>query len=120
MNGLNISLKDKIDISKDDILIHSRLERLLFTDREERVGRLTFGSLIPQYFYEPADADLIADVIREVQFLIETYESELILSSIKCEVVQEGDLIGLIISLEVINSIDNRELNLEFLKVRSI
>lgn len=120
MNGLNISLKDRIDVSSDDILIHSRLERLLFTDQEERVGRLTFGSLIPQYFYEPADVDLIADVIREIQFLIQTYEPELILSSITCEVIQEGDLIGLLITLEVINSIDNKELNLEFLKVRNI
>ena len=119
MNGLNISLEE-LKISSDAELYHSRIERLLFTSRNERMGSLEFGSLIPDLFYEPADADLIADIIREIQFLIQNYERELTLSSVTCEVIQEGDLIGLLITLEVINSIDNKELKLEFLKVRSI
>ena len=110
MNGLNI--KDKIEISSGDALIHSRIERLLFTEREERAGRLSFGSLIPQLFYEPADPDLLADVLREIQFLFENYEKELILSSLTTEIISEGDLLGMLIKIEC--------LNLEFLKVRSL
>jgi len=119
MNGLNISLEE-LKISSDAELYHSRIERLLFTSRNERMGSLEFGSLIPDLFYEPADADLIADIIRETEYLITTYEKDLFLNSIECSINTENDLVGMILIIEAVNKMEEKEVVLEFIKVRSI
>lgn len=118
MRGLNIT--KETNILEDEALLYSRIERLLFTNQGERLGRPQIGSLLPKLFYEPADTDLLADILREIEYLITNYEPDLILDSISAEIVNEGELTGLLIKISCFRKKNEKLIEMEFFKVKTL
>lgn len=81
MKGLAIT-KSTLDIRKNKDLLHARLERLFFCELNSSIGMLQRGSRIPEIIDSFSSEEIPKFIVAEVNFLINTYETEIELQSV--------------------------------------
>jgi phage baseplate assembly protein W len=55
--------------------MHSRIERLFFTQEGGILGHPQWGSRILEYLYEPSDEEMANEIINEMSFLLNEQDS---------------------------------------------
>lgn len=117
MQGL--SLKNSVEIKYDKEYLYDRLERLFFINNEIP-GRLSEGSKIMDFFWEPADVITIQKIIFEIKRLIYKYEKGLNVSAVSAGFIPTNENeIMLLIEIEYILKNDIEKDTLTFLKIRN-
>jgi hypothetical protein len=93
-SGIAIDGVKGLTIQKDSNLFASRMERLFFTPIGESIGNLERGSRIPDFFWEGATEENAQAILREVKFLLQAFEKEIIPSKIFVKFVTPDSING--------------------------
>lgn len=109
-------------IAFDKELFRYRIERLLFTEEGSLLGDPQWGSLLPTYFFEPRDTILIKDIIKEIEYLIKTFEERINLIELRVGLVGEaqGSSEGMIINVDYEIKDTGEVDQIQFFKVKSV
>ena len=119
LSGINTLGTNGIEILKGAALINSQLERLLFTEIGTVPGYPDWGSRIPDYMYDGMTTDLAADILREVKYLISTYETRITLLTAKVTLRNASqENVGVIIEITYEYPGDLEPVEAKFVNVR--
>lgn len=116
--GVNYTWDNQIKMSTGEELIHSRLNRLLFTEQDSIIGNPNEGSLIPLFFYDPMDEITVKEILTETEYLITNYEPTLTLNAVSVYTINDNGTYGIVIDIDCTEN-NIRYKNIRIIKARN-